>query len=189
MDTWKKGFTTQEAAFKWAANSRFFCARRLEDAQNRSKRKERAKREMYNRFKAWAQEQQCDEPEPSWTPETVVAEALVYFNKKAEYDALMREYARVASIHEARRRVKSVFNGTLVGEWTGLSNLNVKKVMDRVRERMGGEVAMDGKTMEEIRSAVEQANVELGFTTMDRVEDVTDKMGKMEVKDLTPTTN
>ena len=82
-----------------------------------------------------------------------------------------------------------MFNGTLVGEWTGLSNFDVKKVMDRVRERMGGDVAMDGMPMEEIRSAVEQANVELGFTTMDRVEDVTDKRGKMEVKDLTPTTN
>jgi hypothetical protein len=189
MKAWKQGFVTQQAAFEWAASSRFFCARRLEDAQNRSKRKEKSKREMYNRFQAWAREQSCDEPEPTWTQENAVAEALVYFNRKAEYDKLMNEYARVASIHEARRRVKSVFNGSLVGEWTGLSNFEVKKVMDRVRERMGGEVAMDGKTMGEIRTAVEQANVELGNVTTDSVEDLTNRMSRTGVKDLTSAAN
>jgi hypothetical protein len=176
MDTWKKGFVTQEAAFEWAASSRFFCTRRLEDAQNRSKRKERAKREMYIRFQAWAQEQQRDEPEPTWTPETVVAEALIYFNKEAEYGALMKEYTRLASIHEARRRVKSMFNGILVAQWTGLCNFDVKRVMDKVRERMEGEIAMDGMTVEEIRNAVEQAALELAAH---RVVDLTEGMGNM----------
>jgi hypothetical protein len=178
MDTWKKGFATQEAAFEWAASSRFFCTRRLEDAQNRSKRKERAKREMYIRFQAWAQEQQRNEPEPTWTPETVVAEALIYFNREAEYDALMKEYARLASILEARRRVKSMFNGILVAEWTGLCNLQAKRVMDKVREKMGGEIAMDGMAMEEIRNAVEQAALELRNTTVHMVVDLTEDMGQ-----------
>jgi hypothetical protein len=164
MDAWKEGFATREDTFKWAATSRFFCAQRLEEAQNRSKRKEIAKRDMYNHFLIWGREQQRDGPEPTWTPESVVAEALVYFNKKAEYDELMKEYARVKAIHEARRRVKSKFNGILVEEWTGLRNLDVKKVMDKVRERVGGEIVMDVWTTEEIRSAVRQASLELGYT-------------------------
>jgi UDP-2,3-diacylglucosamine pyrophosphatase LpxH len=167
MDTWNKGFVTQNAAFEWAASSRFFSARRLEEVQNRSKRKERAKRKMYTHFLAWAQEQKHDEPEPVWTKESVTTEALAYFNKKAEYDKLIEEHARIASIHEAGRRVNSVFNGTLVGEWTGLKNMEVKRVMDKVRQKLGGEAAMDGMTIEEIRKAVEQANVELGNVTVD----------------------
>ena len=185
MDTWKKGFVTQQAAFEWAASSRFFCARRLEEAQNRSKRKEKAKREMYNRFQTWALEQQRNEPEPTWTSETVVAEALIFFGKEAEYDALLKESARVASIHEAKRRVKSIFNGTLVAEWTGLSHLQVKKIMDTVRGRFGGEVAMDGIPIEEIRTAVQQASVELENMTVHHVED-SEGMGSMG---LTPSSS
>lgn len=138
---------------------------------------------MYNRFKDWAREQ-CDEPEPNWTPETVVAEALVFFDKKTEYDALMKEYSRLASLHEARRRVKSKFNGTLVGEWTGWNNLEVKKVMDKVRETMGGEAAMDKISLEEIRGAVEQASMQLRNCTADhqRLEDMTKEKNKTDLK-------
>jgi hypothetical protein len=80
-----------------------------------------------------------------------------------------------------------MFNGTLVGEWTGLPNLEVKKVMDKVRQRMGGEVAMDGKTTEEIRSAVEQAKEELGDVTKnrERAEGLLDGMGKLGLKEAT----
>ena len=180
MDTWKQGFATREAAFTWAASSRFFSAERLEDAQNRSKRKEKAKREMYNSFKLWALEQPREKQTPTWTPEIVVAEALVYFNKKAKYDEVMEEYTRIESIHQVRRRVKSMFSGPLVAEWTGLGNLDVKRVMDMVRERKGGEATMDGLTMEEIRNAVEQAAVELNFRATDYA-DATDKMGKMDL--------
>jgi len=185
MDTWREGFTTQQAVFKWAASSRFFDHRILENKKNR---KVAAKREMYNNFCAWAQGQPRDGSKPEWTPETVIAEALVYFNKKSEYDVLMEEYARMASTHKTKRKAKSLFNGTLVKEWTGLHHLDVKKVMDRTREKMGGESAIAGIGMEEIRKVVQQVTEELGFVVTDGVDELTEGMSQIDVKDSSTAT-
>ena len=75
-----------------------------------------------------------------------------------------------------------MFNGILVAQWTGLCNFDVKRVMDKVRERMGGEIAMDGMTVEEIRNAVEQAALELAAH---RVVDLTEGMGNMGLSQRT----
>jgi hypothetical protein len=157
----------------------------LEDKKNRSKRKETAKREMYNSFCAWAQGLPRDRPKPEWTPETVIAEALVYFDKKTEHDALTEEYARLASTHERRRKAKSVFNGTLVKEWTGLHHLDVKKVMDRTRENLGGEDAMVGMDMDKIREVVQQFTEELKFAQTNRINELTEGLSKVDVEDHT----
>ena len=74
-----------------------------------------------------------------------------------------------------------MFNGILVAEWTGLRSLEVKRVMDKVRERLGGEIAMDGMTIEKIRNTVEQTALELENTMAHRVVDLTDGLGNMEL--------
>lgn len=182
MDTWKAGFPTQQAAFEWAAGSRFLDPRILGGKKNRSKRKEIGKRDMYNNFCAWAQDQPRDKSKPEWTPETVVAEALVFFGKKSEYDALMGEYRRLEMMHEEKRRLKTMLSGTLVKEWTGLHHLEVKKVVDRTREKLGGESAMFGMGTDEIRKVVQESAEELGFAITEKVDELTIGMGKMEVK-------
>lgn len=161
MERWKEGFKTDEAAFKWATTSRFFHPATLQDKENRSKRKEKGKRQMYNNFTTWVECQLFDDEAPNWTPETVVQEGLDYFGKREEYDAVMNEYERLETIHAARRRVKATFNGTLITEWTGLRGFDVKRVMDKVRERTGGEEAMDGMSVEEVEGLVKQAAKEL----------------------------
>lgn len=117
---------------------------------------------MYSRFVEWTQEQPVSEKiVPS--SEAAIAEALSRYGRKAEYDALMEEYARVANLTEGRKLLKVMFNGTLVGEWTGLDNRRVKIVMDRVRQDKGGEAGLLEMDESHIRLAVEAATIALGF--------------------------
>ena len=156
MERWKRGFETEADAFEWVTTSRFFHPKVLQDKENRSKRKEKGKRQMYNNFPTWVEGQSFDNKALNLTLTTdiTVQEALDYFGKRKEYDMLMNEYDRLENLHAARRRVKAIFNGALITEWTGLQGLDVRRMMEKVRQRTGGEEAMDGMGVEEVEGLV-----------------------------------
>ncbi|KAF7973730.1 hypothetical protein HWV62_14296 [Athelia sp. TMB] len=160
LDAWERGFPTERAAFEWAATSRFFSVQRMKEAHSKKRRTET--RMMYSRFVDWAQAQPVPEtPVPS--AEAVVAEALACFGKKAEYDGLMEEYRQAAAKIEARNALKVVFNGTIVGEWTGLDNRRVKIVMDKIRLEQAGGAGLLGLERSRIQQLVESAVDQLGY--------------------------
>lgn len=69
--------------------------------------------------------------------------ALVYFGRKSEYDGLVEQNQR-------KIRLKKIWNGKKVEEWTGWYGTDVGKVMKLVREWTGGdEVMMNEKIGEE----------------------------------------
>ena len=59
--------------------------------------------------------------------QTIGQEALVFFGKKEEHDALVRE-------NERRLRIKAVWNGRKVGEWTGWNGWQIGRLMKFIRE-------------------------------------------------------
>lgn len=160
---WEQGFTTEQAAFEWIATSRFFSAPRPKDAH--SKKRKTSSRPMYSRFVDWAQEQPMSES-PLLPADAAVAEALSYFNKKAEYGISLEEYTQKAAKVEARKTLKLIFNGTMVGEWTGLDNRRVKIVMDKIRQELGGESGLLGLEQSRIQQLVESAVVQLGYNEL-----------------------
>lgn len=146
MDRWMKGFETVEETFKFAVTSRFFDPHRLHVASMRSFNKSIQGRTMYIDFLMWAQ----DKTPITSTPgphQDAVEEALVVFGKKSEWDAMARE-------RYARTWLRSNFNGKLVAEWTGLGWKGVKAVMDDVRSSVGGERALVGTELEQVKSLV-----------------------------------
>ncbi|KAF9242595.1 hypothetical protein BU15DRAFT_60316 [Melanogaster broomeanus] len=146
MDRWLKGFDTVEDTFKFAATSRFFDPRRLHVPSMRTFDKSVDGRNMYRDFLAWAQ----DKTPVQYTPEPyrdAVEEALEVFGKKAEWDAAAHE-------RHVRAWLKNNFNGKLVAEWTSLGWRGVKAVMDDVRSSVGGERALVGMEIEEVKGLV-----------------------------------
>jgi hypothetical protein len=144
MVPWKAGFKTKREVFEWAGTCRFFDPSKFR-SQGEGIRKVKPERKMYAEFVEWAMERTA-----SATPgEEVVPkskemrqsrelqfrdEALVHFKRKETFDALTRE-------RFSRMRVKEVFGGSRVRDWTDLGEhwKGVKIVMDAVRERVGGE--------------------------------------------------
>lgn len=143
MDRWSKGFLSQRDAFDWAATSPYFRASWMAytDASQTRQRKAREARGMYQNFLEYAtqlaQSQASSGRKPSPLPQTeeVIDAAVHFFGKWELYQSIID----VARINE---HLKLVFNGTLVGEWTGLEGLFLKFLMDEVRERLGGEAGV-----------------------------------------------
>ena len=146
MDRWIKGFETVEETFKFAATSRFFDPRRLHVPSMRTFNKSADDRNMYIDFLVWAQDK-APTMSTSGPHQDAVEEALITFGKKAEWDAMVQE-------NYARTWLKSNFNGKLVAEWTGLGWKGVKAVMDDVRSSVGGERALVGMELEQVKSLV-----------------------------------
>lgn len=158
--TWERGFVTEHAAFAWIATSRFFSTHRLKDAH--SKKRKTGSRAMYGRFLDWAQEQPITETHVL-SADAVVVAALLHFNKKAEFDSLIEEYTQKAAKIEARKTLKTIFNGNIVADWTGLDNRRVKIVMDKIRQEKGGELGLLGLDQSRIQQLVETAAAQLGY--------------------------
>lgn len=144
METWKAGFKTRREVFEWAGSSRFFNPTRFRP-HGEGIRKVKAERKMYAEFVEWAMEKAVAAASSGDTvPESTEMrqerelklrnEALVYFKRKEVFDATVRE-------RFLRARVKEVFRGSTVRDWTDLGEhwKGVKIVMDGVRERVGGE--------------------------------------------------
>ncbi|TDL23208.1 hypothetical protein BD410DRAFT_747250 [Rickenella mellea] len=157
MDTRMKGFNTQESVFEWVSTSRFYDPRRLSDPKGREN--ERKRRSMYQAFLGYSRHHLnsggFDTSKPSLIPEDIIQESLVYFDRKDEYDEIVRT-------NRNRRALKEKFNGTLIMEWTGLYGKPIREVMDGMKARIGegGIVASDLNTLRELAREVQ---TELGL--------------------------
>jgi hypothetical protein len=141
MTRWKAGFSTHREIFEWLATSRFFTTgtgfTRINKQCKGRERRIKDDRKMYWGFIEWAEEREREDGprrREAFDERTFHNEALVHFNKKAQFDAI--DDSRIV-----KQIVKARFNGTKVGEWTDLTGRwrEVKKIMDVVRERLGGE--------------------------------------------------
>ncbi|KAG6899221.1 hypothetical protein C0993_012135 [Termitomyces sp. T159_Od127] len=143
MSAWKAGFRTNHDAFDWVCSSRFFDPRSFR-THGEGITKVGPQRTMYAEFVQWVTEKSANtlhETEnevdvmTSEERQTVLREhALVYFNKKQEFDMMVRK-------RNERARLKEVFNGVTVRQWTNLGEdwKMLKLVMDTVREELGGD--------------------------------------------------
>ncbi|KAH9997866.1 hypothetical protein BJV77DRAFT_1148089 [Russula vinacea] len=103
MERWKAGFGSQQEAFEWVTSSRFYVSGRISDRTSRAK-------SLANRG---IQPQETGETEDREAiKESVRGEALAFFGKREEHDALVQA-------NEKRVRLKAIWNGRKVGEWIG----------------------------------------------------------------------
>jgi hypothetical protein len=166
MDEWNAGFSTQREVFEWIASSRFFATGRPFTRQDmqRDARERRIKddRKMYWEFLEWAAEREQEMglavTRESFDDKTFHAEALDYFNKRAQFDALVESRVK-------KQIVKSKFNAAMVAEWTGLNvrsrGKDVKRIMDAVRETFGGSEGVVEAVEEEGNEQVEKVVLEV----------------------------
>jgi len=82
--------------------------------------------------------------------ECVRREALAFFDKEEEHDALVQA-------NEKRLRLKAIWNGRKVGEWVGNNNRMIGKVMALMRRTIGEE-KIGHMTEEELKQHVLQAS-------------------------------
>ena len=155
MDRWNEGFTTIEEVFVFASTSRFFDPRRFHVAQMLAFDKGVTERRMYHEFRVWAKNKQSTVP-PHESKCNAVQEALVHFGIKDEWDA-------AAHVRYTRSWLKNNFNGTLVAEWTGLGWKGVQAVMIDVRASAGGEPALIGRPLEDIKKLVMGSKISLNL--------------------------
>ena len=169
MERWRAGFATQPEAFEWIASSRFYVPEHISDRASRPK--SRANRSMYHAFLHWGDARPGTSAENDRQPqetreaeekeaiiESVRREALAFFDKQEEHDALVEA-------NERRLRLKAIWNGKKVGEWTGGNGRVVGKVMKLLRQTIGEE-KIGQMTEDELKQHVLQAKetVELQFT-------------------------
>jgi hypothetical protein len=85
--------------------------------------------------------------------ESVREEALAFFGKQEEHDALVQANKR-------RARLKAIWNGKKVGEWVGNNGYMIGRVMRLMRQTIGEE-KIGQMTDEEIKRHVLQAKEEV----------------------------
>jgi hypothetical protein len=128
--------------------SRFFDPGRTL-SMSESKQKVKADRTMYYAFPEYVRSIHGNAKPPGViNVATVHEEALVYFGKQDEFHGIVRE-------KYTSRRIKELFNGNLVKEWTGLKYwASVKKLMDEIRLRLGDnwKECLMGMNLEQVRS-------------------------------------
>ena len=143
MERWEAGFATQHEAFEWIASSRFYAPGHISNPASRAK--SRGSRAMYQAYFHWndtrakaAAETDCPSPQEQETEDrealiqTIGQEALVYFGKQEQHDALVQE-------NERRLRIKAMWNGHKVGEWTGWNGWLIGRLMKYMRQTVGEE--------------------------------------------------
>jgi hypothetical protein len=164
LDTWEQGFTTKLQVFEWVVTSRFFDPTYFK-TKGEGIRKVKHDRKMYAEFAFWVEsraEGTARESTPRKEKTEIVAEALVYFNKKEEFEELARSRLN-------RARMKEGFNGCKVNEWAGMGShwRGVKLIMDRVRMRLGGDEEvtklLKERGEEELKELVLEVKDELGL--------------------------
>ena len=105
MERWRAGFATQREAFEWIASSHFYAPGQLSDRASRAK--SRANRSMYQAFLQWSDARAGTGAENDGQPqdtreaeekeaiiESVRREALAFFGKREEHDALVEANKR-----------------------------------------------------------------------------------------------
>ncbi len=118
---WKLGFREKHEIYSWIAESRFFCPSIFYSTHCSSKKKERP---MFGGFVKFCET--VGAPEPVVSPSQVYTEAMTFFGKSRDHDALIAR-------REKEDRVKNKFNGKLVMEWTGASGKDVGRVVAGVK--------------------------------------------------------
>jgi len=155
MDEWKAGFSTRLAAFEWVASSSFYHPSRINDGQRNTKA--RLERPMYQAFLQWNEAQAgfTEDEHTAAERETlsmaVREDALIFFGKKDEHDACLRE-------NQKRIRLREMWNGKKIGEWTGWYGHIVGRVMHHVKEAVG-EGAISEMEESELRDLVMKAKM------------------------------
>jgi hypothetical protein len=183
LDTWEKGFKTKLQVFEWVASSRFFDHRNFQ-TKGEGIKKVKRERTMYAEFVEWVENQrerwEADGEVEDGTArkEKAVEEALVYFNKKEEFEELARSRLN-------RTRMKEGFNGHKVNEWAGMASnwMEVKRIMDGVRMKIGGDEGiakfLKDSGEEELKKVVLEVKDELILGT--RADELVGRMAEMEL--------
>jgi hypothetical protein len=143
-------------------SSRFYAPGQVSDKASRTK--SRVNRGMYQAFLQWSEARVSptagDDGQPQEKQETedkeairesVRKEALAFFGKREEHDALVQA-------NERRMRLKAIWNGRKVGEWVGVGNYRmIGKVMAVMRQTIG-EDKIGQMTEDELKQHVLQAS-------------------------------
>jgi hypothetical protein len=155
LERWKAGFETQQDAFEWVTSSRFYVPGQVSDRASRTK--SLANRSMYQAFLQWCEAGSDGQPqekqeteEREAIKESVRKEALAFFGKREEYDALVQA-------NERRVRLKAIWNGKKVGEWVGVGNYRMISRVMAVMRRTIGEEKIGQMTEDELKQHVLQA--------------------------------
>ena len=171
--------------FEWVASSRFFDHRNFK-TKGEGIKKVKQDRTMYAEFVEWVEDQrgrwEADGVVEDGTARKeraeVIEEALVYFNKKEEFEELAHSRLN-------RARMKEGFNGHKVNEWAGMASnwMEVKRIMDGVRMKIGGDEGianfLKDSGEEELKKVVLEVKDELTLGT--RAEELVGRMAGMEL--------
>jgi hypothetical protein len=162
LERWKAGFETQQDAFEWVTSSRFYVPGQVSDKAARAK--SRVNRGMYQAFLQWSEARvspaagndgQLPEKQETEDRETiresVRKEALAFFGKREEHDALVQS-------NERRVHLRAVWNGRKVGEWVGAGNYRMIGKVMAVMRRTIGEEKIGQMTEDELKQHVLQAS-------------------------------
>ncbi|KAF8967169.1 hypothetical protein BDZ97DRAFT_1903560 [Flammula alnicola] len=174
LATFHGGFNTREEVYKWATSSKYFDPSQFRSA-GPGITKVKAERTMYADFVEWVEMTKSSiQISHGLSREErhgkIREEALLYFNKKQEYENIAR--ARLN-----RTRLKEAFSGSRVRDWTELGQYwkGVKLIMDEVRERMGGEDGilefLDKNTEDDLKEIVLQVKADLGIQGVQQQDD------------------
>lgn len=161
-----EGFETKHDIFEWAASIRYFDSSRFQ-ATGPGFTKVKPERTMYAEFVEWVESTKPRSHPYNQLPrqekiDRIREDALVFFNKKKDFEDL-------AKSRTDKARLKDVFSGSRVRDWTGLGGYwtGVKAIMDEVRNRMGSEQGilefLEDHTEDDLKAVVLQVQSDLGI--------------------------
>lgn len=165
-DAYQQGFNTNHDIFEWASSTKFFDSTRFRSTGTGIP-KVKPVRTMYTEFVEWISRRPprsglYAELSHAEKAQRIREDALIFFNKKDEFDALAR-------LRLCRLRLKETFSGIQVRDWTEMGNYwkGVKLIMDEVRERLGGDQGvsdyLEAHSEEGLKAFVIQVQHDLGL--------------------------
>ncbi|CAL1713280.1 unnamed protein product [Somion occarium] len=129
---WEQGFSTTAEAFDWVSSSSYFIPTRLArpDVLQGSQKRAKASRTMFQDFldytatRALSMQRQAIE-----SRDVAIERALRHFDKWDLYQTILHTC-------EAKQRIKQIFTGKLVMEWTGVQGTPVRWIMEEVQRKL-----------------------------------------------------
>ncbi|KAF9556738.1 hypothetical protein CPC08DRAFT_669482 [Agrocybe pediades] len=170
LATFREGFKTKREVFEWAASVKYFDAKNFR-SRGPGISKVKPERKMYAEFVEWVQKTKplasvyADDGFDEKV-QKVRRDALVFFQKKEEYENMAKAAAQARTVRALR---KDSFSGHVVRDWTGLGEhwKGVKIIMDEVRARMGGDAAivefLRENSEDDLKTIVLQVQDDLGI--------------------------
>ncbi|KAH9480617.1 hypothetical protein JR316_0007217 [Psilocybe cubensis] len=197
LEPFYEGFQTKQEAFDWAASMKYFDSSKF-TSTGPGFTKVKPERKMYAEFVEWVKATKPSSHPYNQLPrqerfDRIREDALRFFNKKKEYEDL-------AKLRAAKTRLNDLFSGTHVRNWTGLGGhwIGVKKIMDEVRNRLGGEEGvlkfLEGHTEDDLKAVVLEVQLDLGMassptTHLQSSDDSLEKPSIDNEEDVTKDTN